>query len=156
MPTWLYFARASNMAMHDLTKSKKPPPNLRCLLGLNLKFIPRQCFTTSDITEAKTRFKQQIFLQDYYIHNPVDPNTVHHTPYNPKLHIRTHWMPAPWKISDSTVARTDSFLNSLNKIFRKKQCSPNLSTTQLTLLKYLKSKTDFIITKADKNLTRAY
>ena len=108
MPTWLYFNRASNMAMHDLTLSKKPPPNLRCLLGLNLKFIPRRRFTTSDLTDTHTRFKQQIYLQDYYLRNPVDNDTNDQTTYNPKLHIRTHWMPAVWKVSQNTVHRTDT------------------------------------------------
>ena len=138
--------------MHDLTISKKPPPNLRCLLGLNLKFIPRRRFTTSDLSETHTRFKQQIYLQDYYLHNPIDPNNTDQTPYNPKLHVRTHWMPAVWKVSPTTAQRTDSFLLSLENLFKKKQCTPNLSTTQLHLLKKLRSKTDFIITKADKNL----
>ena len=138
--------------MHDLTISKKPPPNLRCLLGLNLKFIPRRRFTTSDLSETQNRFKQQIYLQDYYLHNPVDRDNDDQTQYNPKLHIRTHWMPAVWKVSQTTVHRTDAFLHSLKQLFKKKQCTPNLSSTQLLLLKKLRSKTDFIITKADKNL----
>ena len=91
MPTWLYFSRASNMAMHDLTIHKKPPLNLRCLLGLNLKFIPCRRFTTADLTETVSRFKQQVYLQDYYINNPVDQTADNTSSFNPKLHIQTHW-----------------------------------------------------------------
>jgi hypothetical protein len=40
MPTWLYHIRPTRMAFHDLTTRMKPPKNLRCLLGLNLKFVP--------------------------------------------------------------------------------------------------------------------
>ena len=52
MPTWLYFSRSSNMAMHDLTTFRKPPSNIKSLLGLNLKFIPRPKFTTHDLDDT--------------------------------------------------------------------------------------------------------
>ena len=153
MPTWLYFSRASNMAMHNLTTFRKPPSNLKCLLGLNLKFIPRRKFTTYDLTETTNRFRQQVYLQDYYLTNPpdtLDSNT--NESRNRKLHIPTHWVPSVWKVSDSVVYHTDNFLQSLGKLFYKRQCTPNLSTSQLHLLKFLRKKNQFVILKADKNL----
>ena len=152
MPTWLYFSRSSNMALHDLTTENKPPPNLKLLLGLNLKFIPRRKFTTTDLEDTKKRFQQQVFLQDYYINNPTDPTTEETPTFNPKLHIPTHWIPSPWKITPSVVTKTDNFLQEVSSLFRHKLCTPNLSVSQLHLLKYLRKKQDFVITKADKNL----
>ena len=75
------------MELHDLTTENKPHPNLKLLLGLNLKFIPRRKFTTTDLEDTKKRFQQQVFLQDYYINNPTDPTTEETPTFNPKLHI---------------------------------------------------------------------
>ena len=141
------------MAMHNLTTFCKPPPNLKCLLGLNLKFIPRPRFTTTDLDETKQRFCQQVYLQDYYLNNPRDTREDKDTSsHNPKLHIPTHWIPAIWKLSEKTVLKTNDFLSCVDRLFQQRQCSPNLSTSQLNLLKLLSKKDKFIITKADKNL----
>ena len=114
MPTWQYFTRASNMAIHDLTTSRKPPPNLKCLLGLILKFIPRRRFTTYDLDETFHRFRQQVFIQDYYLNNPNDDNLDEtRKAHNPKLHIPTHWEPAvslPLKITYTAGIPTKSYL----------------------------------------------
>ena len=150
MPTWLYFSRSSNMAMHDLTSFRKPPPNLKCLLGLNLKFIPRRRFTTYDLDETSQRFRQQVYLQDYYLQNPPETDDNHNNElHNSKLHIPTHWIPSVWKVSDSVVYKTDYFLHHLKKLFYKRQCTPNLSLSQLYLLKLLRRKDKFAIVKAD-------
>ena len=61
-------------------------------------------------------------------------------------------MPPHWKISKDIVTGTTKFGSALEQIFTKKQCSPNLSTTQLRLLRELKTKNRFVIVKADKNL----
>ena len=153
MPTWLYFSRAQNMAMHDLTKIRKPPSNLKCLLGLNLKFIPRRRFTTTNLDETKQRFRQQVYIQDYYINNPFESTKDDDTSVNnPKLHIPTHWIPTAWKINDQTVSRTNEFFYHIDKIFKHRYCTPNLSSSQLHLLKFLRNKDKFIIAKSDKNL----
>ena len=152
MTTWLYFSRSSNMALHDLTTKQKSPSNLKMLLGLNLKFIPRRRFTTTDLTETVKRFKQQVYKQDYYLNNPLDSNNENTHIFNPKLHVQTHWLPSPWKISSSVITHTENFLNEVGTLFHRKQCTPNLSFSQLHLLKFLRKKQDFIIVKADKNL----
>ena len=152
MPTWLYFSRPTNMAMHDLTTFRKPPPNLKCLLGLNLKFIPRRRFTTDNLDNSFQRFRQQVYIQDFYRNNPTDPRDEEPSTYNPKLHIPTHWLPSIWKVSDTTVNRTNEFLYYTEKLFFKKQCTSNLSTSQLNILKQLRKKEHFVIVKADKNL----
>ena len=129
------------MAMHDLTTFRKPPSNLICLLGLNLKFIPRRRFTTCDLDETLQIFRQQVYLQDYYLNNPND-NDIDETrnTHNPKLHIPTHWVPAVCKIIKDTVFHTNNFTNSVQKLFFRQQCTPNLSLSQLTLLKFLRQK----------------
>ena len=92
MPTWLYFSRSNNMALHDLTSYLQPPANLRCLLGMNLKFIPRKKYTTEDMTEHFDRFRQKVFIKDYYSHFPPDMQNSEkeQLTYHPKLHIQTH------------------------------------------------------------------
>ena len=142
MPTWLYFSRSSNMAMHDLTKFKKPPSNIKCLLGLNLKFIPRWTFTTNDLSNTFRRFRQQVYIQDFYQNNPIDDRDTDPSSFNKKLHIPTHWIPSIWKISDSTINRTNEFLYYVERTFTKKRCTPNLSTSQLHILKKLQTKTN--------------
>lgn len=80
MPTWLYISRASNMTMYDLTSYAKPPANVRALLGLNLKFIPRKTYTTFDMNESIQRFTQSVYIQGFYINNPQpeESNTNNH------------------------------------------------------------------------------
>ena len=153
MPTWLYFSCSANMAMHDLTSFRKPPSNLKCLLGLNSKFIPRSKFTTFNLDETSHWFRQQVFLQDYYLQNPPEgSNSDERESYKKKLHIPTHWVPSVWKVSDSVVYKTDYFLHNLKKLFHQRQCTSNLSSSQIHLLKLLKRKDKFMIVKADKNL----
>ena len=67
-------------------------------------------------------------------------------------HIPTHWIPSPWKVTPSVVTKTDNFLQEVSSLFRQKLCTPNLSVSQLHLLKYLRKKQDFVIAKADKKL----
>ena len=155
MPTWLYFARASNMAMHDLTSYITPPANVRALLGLNLKFIPRSRNTPFDMTDSIKRFQQSIFIKDFYKNNPPSEaslQTLTDDNYNPKLHIPTHWTPPPWKLSKHVVKQTDQFTTAIKRIFFKRKATSNLSTTQLHILKKLMRKQDFVIARADKNL----
>ncbi len=131
---------------------RKPPSNIKSLLGLNLKFIPRPKFTTHDLDDTITRFRQQVYIQDFYQNNPVDNRNEELPLHIPKLHIPTHWIPSIWKISESTIARTNEFLHYTKKLFFKKRCTPNLSSSQLHILNQLRKKEHFVITKADKNL----
>ena len=140
--------------MHDLTTKKKPPNNLRALLGLNLKFIPRQRFTTNDTLESTNRLRKSVYIQDYYLTNPPAESYLptDARDFDPKLHIPTHWRPPDWMVSKLTMERTNQFASKIDKLFTKRNSSPNLSTSQLVLLKQLRQKNEFLIAKADKNL----
>ena len=152
MPCWLYFSRATNMAMHDLTSFIRPPSNLKCLLGLNLKYIPRQKITPNDLLDTHNRFSKTVYTQDYYNNNPQPTEMCSNNTYNPKLHIPSHWTPPDWMVSKLTVERTNIFNTCLSNIFKRKVTSPNLSTQQLLILRKLRAKKEFVIVKADKNL----
>ena len=152
MPAWIYFSKATNMAMHDLTSYIKPPSNLKSLLGLNLKFIPKKKYSTYDLTESIQRFTQQIYIRDYYLRNPPVSGPDDSEPFNKKLHIPTHWMPPTWQIAKDVVDKTEKFTSSLQQLFRKRRSYSNLSVSQQNLLQKLMSKKDFVIAKADKNL----
>ena len=139
--------------MHNLTTFRKSPSNIKCLLGLNLKFIPRWRFTTNDLDNTFKRFRQQVYIQDFYQNNPINDCDDNPSSFSLKLHIPTHWIPSIWKVSNSVVNRTNKFFyHIVERLFTKKQCTPNLSTSQLHILKQLWRKDQFIITKADKNL----
>ena len=66
---------------------RKPPSNIKSLLGLNLKFIPRPKFTTHDLDDTITQFRQQVYIQDFYQNNPVDNRNEELPLHIPKLHI---------------------------------------------------------------------
>ena len=144
------------MAMHDLTSFLKPPANLRSLLGLNLKFIPRKTYTPSDMSDSITRFKQSVYIRDFYRNNPTSTfhtnDNENDNMKNSKLYIPTHWQPPTWKITKSVVQHTECFTNAIDRLFKPKRSSPNLSKSQIFLLKKLMKKSDFVIAKADKNL----
>ena len=148
MNKWYYFERPTNLALHYLTSTLHAPKNLRCLLGLNLKFIPRQRFTTSDLSETCSRFRQDAFIKAFFRDKPAPPKV----DYNPKMHLRTQWIPQTYQIDDLTVQRTSAFIWKLKSHFPKKRSSPNLLPHQRALLSTLRRADKFVIAKCDKNL----
>ena len=123
MPSWLYFSKPINQAMHDFTSYDNPPSYLKNLFGLNLKFIPRTKYTPHDLDDSIKHFRQNAYIHDYYLHFP--PEMQEDQPLkNKKLHIPTHWMPPHSKISKDIVAGTTKFGSALERIFTKKTMLP--------------------------------
>ena len=97
-PTWYYFSRPSNLAFHDFTKTHKPEKNLRSLLGIGLKFIPTPSLTISWSRLRKTSYNQlfrSIHLRFHFAGKPPSKGT---TSCDPKLYVRSKWMPPHWTI----------------------------------------------------------
>lgn len=69
MSTWNYFHRPARLAFHDLTTQIRPPPNLRSLLGLGLKFIPNPRKNTPWSAFLKTtlpKMRRSIHLKTFF------------------------------------------------------------------------------------------
>ena len=89
MPSWYYFSRPANLAFHDITTINKPPPNLRSLLGLGLKFCPTPKFTPSTALTSMLRFKHDFFCKVFYSGKKLD-----NTDYDHMMYISSPWTPS--------------------------------------------------------------
>ena len=132
MPTWYYFSRPSNLALHDFTKQHKPEKNLRSLLGLGLKFIPTPSLTNS-WSRLRTSSYDRVFCSVHLcFHFAGKPPNEVTTSYDPKLmsdpngHLHIGRFPP----SHSRNVSSDSPLLSTNysKLVKAKQiyCHTNI------------------------------
>jgi hypothetical protein len=147
MPCWYYFSRPSNLAFHDLTTSIPPPKNLRCLLGLGLKFCPTPSFSTASTVTSLDRFKRDLLCKTYFAGKPLKNED-----YDPKLHISSNWIPQDWMIPHAIHRRFRNFASSLQSIFHKTRCPSNLLWYQRRALACLQSNPELMIVHCDKNL----
>jgi len=148
MPTWLYFARPTNLACHDLTTKITPPANLRSLLGLGLKFCPRSHSTTCQVRGTAYRLQRDTFLKHYFGDRPIDDDD----DFNPAIHIRSHWVPYDVKLNRTFVDRIQNFCTNLVSMFGYRPSSSNIPRPQRLLIRQLCLSDTFAICKADKNL----
>jgi len=173
MPSTLYFNRPTTNAYHDLTSYIKPPMNLRALLGLNTKFIPkpRQNTAWEQIeNETLPRFERAMRLKAFfaYKHNGTDLvktwNDLDNEGkavikpdehFNPKLHVPSDWEPPPeCPFPPPLERRLHRFKEELRKCIRPRRhkTSTNLWKHQRRALYQLKHHPDLVMIKADKNL----
>eukprot|EP00957_Ditylum_brightwellii_P108726 8294281-Ditylum_brightwellii.AAC.1 len=80
MPARYYFDRPCNLTFHDMTNIMKPPPNLRSLLRLELKFCPDPWFTTYQTSKILPQFDRDLRLKTYFAGK--DKND-----YNSKMYV---------------------------------------------------------------------
>ena len=165
-----YFNRPTHMAFHDLTTTKKPPLNLRSLLGLNLKFIPTPRYNTPwSYYENHTlpKFNRAMRLKAFfaYRHTGTDliddvshPATIPPAPntrdnYNARMHVPSHWEPPEKaKFPIQIQRRLDKFAAALKSTVRLQRSRSNLLPHQRRALAHLRSQEDFLIIQCDKNL----
>jgi len=157
MPLFDYWNRPTNRAFHNLTSFLPPPPNLRSLLGLGLGFIPTPFRPTSlktlleDDNGGFLHLERSLRLKFFFTavaQNDPDPAPN----WNPKLHVRSDWMPPDKFFPDLMLRRLRNFTVKMAQLFRRKKSVPNLSRVHRNALEYLKSQSDFIIATCDKNL----
>lgn len=159
MPSWYYFARPTKYAFHNLTTRLQPPKNLRSLLGLGLKFIPTPSYTKNWSTMRDTslsRLDRSLRLQAYFASSVAnaddDASDSDDDEYNPKMYIRSSWMPPPWTFPPQLPHRLERFDASMNQLFKKKKGKPNLLPHQRRALTFLQTTDDFVVAHCDKNL----
>jgi hypothetical protein len=158
MPTWFYFARPSNMAFHDLTTIRKPPSNLRSLLGLGLKFIPtpRYSHSPSYLSEDKDstlpQFERDLKLRCYFASGDNQPTDSSDNPdYNPRMYIKTKWNPPPWAVPPIVDDRHTAFARRIRSLFSRRSGRSNLIRHQRETLQWLRDQDDFVVISCDKN-----
>ena len=149
-----YWNRPTNLAFHDLTTTITPPPNLKSLLGLGLKFIPTP-FRTNTFTKINQEgtglpaLARSLRLRCFFC-AVGEPTT--NMEFNPKLHVKSNWEPPDKYYIKLLRNRMTQFEIRLRKLFKPRKSVPNLSPTHRYTLEYLRSQQDFIIANCDKNL----
>jgi len=143
MPAWLYFSRPSHIAFHNLTHHTKVPPNIKCFLGLGLKFCLRTEGHRGQRAIDAQRFRKDFFTKIYFAHMQDEP---------PALFLRSKWEPPPEQIPADARMATTNFLSSLHDKFRSRKVGLNLTRHQQAAYKFLRQHRDILVIKTDKNL----
>jgi len=155
MSPWAYFNRPTNMAFHDLTTKIKPPKNIRSLLGLSLKFIPRTRWSVPwSYFEGVSlpRFERDFRIKTY-IAGRIDEDGGDDTnPFNPRLYVRTTWKPPDYLFPNELPRRINAFKEFLKGVAVRKKCASNLLPHQRKALDYLRNQTAILVVQCDKNL----
>ena len=153
MPLWSYFERPTNMAFHDLTTTKKPPKNLRSLLGLSLKFIPNPKYNIPWTTYENVTLPR--FVHDFKIKAYIaGQQSEEDDDYNPRMYVRSNWNPPEhlFPFPRELPRRIEAFTQDLRRQVRRQRCKSNLLPHQRRALRYLRNQHDFLIIQCDKNL----
>ena len=150
MPSWHYFSRPSNVAMHDLTKHGTDiPKSLTTIIGLGLKFIPTPRTPNRNPTASFARFQKDFLTKVFFSGKPH----IADEPFNPKIHIGSEWEPKPWDIPSTIHERLAAFKMQIKHLMRKKhKRSTNLLPFQRRALSALAIRTDVLVVNCDKNL----
>ena len=149
MPLWAYFTKPSNMAYHDLTTTTRPPDNLRALLGLGQKFIPRPSHTPSwtSISKSRDRLERDLWLRAYFGDEPFNTDN-----FNKRMYLRSTWTPPDWTFPRTIYRRLQNFFNKLQPHFTKRPTASNLLKHQRIALKTIRTSATHMVINCDKNL----
>jgi hypothetical protein len=149
MPAWYYFTRPNHLAVHNFTRTKKPPPAFRTLLGLGLNFCVAQKYSTFNLRPTLTRLRNDLFRRIYH----TSPNGLPDSPdYDPKLHLKRNFQPDETHINDKVINRLNQFSSEMKKKFRKKKGRTNLTRCQQECIETLRKSETLCVLKSDKNL----
>ena len=126
--------RPTNKAFHDLTTEISPPPNLRSLLGLGLKFIPTPYNTTSFNSLYKPSYgiahiERSLRLHCFFLHTGKPPDD---TEFNEKLHVPSDWNPPDRLFPTLIQNRLKNFTIKLYQLFKRKKNNSKFSKTPTT------------------------
>ena len=147
------------MSFHDFTTRLQPPiRNLRALLGLGLKFIPTPRYSTSpgelskDDTSTVPQFRRDVQLACWFGRTERDPANDEDDAYNPRMYIKSKWLPPHWAVPRPVSRRLDNFTSAIQTLYVKRRGRTNLLPYQKRALAWLATQDDFIIATCDKNL----
>eukprot|EP00956_Cyclotella_meneghiniana_P031768 scaffold84611_cov48-Cyclotella_meneghiniana.AAC.1 len=141
------------MAFHDLTPEKSAPPNCKQLFGLGSKFIPTPSKQTGrqDLEKAFTRFDRDFRLRVHFAGDDSD-SSFEEAPHKSKLYVKSKWTP-PDRLTPSWVlTRVNRFFRELEKLFKRKTATSNLTQIQQQFLDLLPSDPTYLFPETDKGL----
>jgi len=150
MPSWHYFSRPSDVAMHDLTNPTIPIPKfLTTIIGLDLKFIPSPRFPSRSPTASFARFQKDLLTKVFFADQPKPPTD---EPYNPKMHVGSDWEPKLWDIPNTIHERLAIFKSQMRNLMRKRRPRiNNLFPFQKRAISTLALCNDVLVVNSDKN-----
>ena len=136
-----------HLTSHSTTSQKDTnPKNLRSLLGLGLKFIPTPSLTNSWSRLRKSSYDRlfcSIHLRVHFTGKPPSKGT---TSYDPKLYVRSIWMPPHWTIPPVALEEHQShFSVALTKLFKTHKRKTKLLPHQQRALRMLQQQQTFLI-----------
>ena len=143
-PSWFYFDKPMNSTFHDLTTTIAPPRNLQTLLGLGLKFIPNQKYSTSNISKSIHRLQDDMKLKFFFAGEKDDEKE-----FDPKMYINSDWRPSQHVVPCNVYHRIQNFKFSTRIIFKKKKSRSNLLWHQKLALTALQKQNTFVIVSCD-------
>jgi hypothetical protein len=147
------------MSFHDFTTRLQPPiRNLRALLGLGLKFIPTPRYSTQagelskDDTSTLPQFNRDVQLACWFGRTDDDLADQDDEEYNPRMYVKSKWMPPPWAVPRLVSTRFANFQSDVKTLFVKRRGRTNLLPYQKRALNWLATQDEFVIVTCDKNL----
>ena len=139
------------MAFHDLTPNKSAPQASKALLGLGYKFICTPKFTNGSIAASYSRFERDVHLRVFFAcGSELDPDPI--ALDKSKLYVKSDWSPEFGDIPFWVDQRLSKFYVRLQRLFKKKQSTPNLLPFQARLFESLAERRDLLFPNADKGL----
>ena len=145
----------ANPTDHNLCSNFTPPPNIRDLLRLGLKFcILHRKLHSSTLSTSMERFRRDIRLRFFFDSNHEGNSSDMESPHKKKLYIKSDWQP-PYTLKP-VEQRLTSFEKEISYFRHKLRTTippaTNLTAPQEYALKFLKNHKDLIVLMADKNL----
>jgi hypothetical protein len=163
MPADTFFRlnREYKTSFHNLCTTMDPPPQIKELLWLGLKFNLEKALPKPAITTAIARLRRDIRIK---FHIDADGNNVvidkhgkRHTlktpGFDPKLYIKSQTYD-PEEASPAIEAAINAFEHKLTTLTKANRCTKqhNLPASARLLLRNMKNNTNFIVLNTDKNL----
>ena len=141
------------MAFHDLTPDKSAPPNCKQLFGLGSKFIPTPSKTTGkqDLEKAFTRFDRDFRLRVHFAGEDSD-SSFEEAPHKSKLYVKSKWTPSDRQTPSWVLTRVNRFFRELEKLFKRRDATSNLTQIQQQFLDLLPSDPTYLFPETDKGL----
>ena len=150
MPSWYYFSRPSNLALHDMTLPTTTLPKcLTSVIGLGLKFCPVPTILDRRPNKTIARFRKDFLTKVYFSGRPLNRDEE----FIPKMHYPSDWEPKEWDIPAEILERLASFRHTiLCSLKRRRPNIPNILPYQSRAITNLRERTDVLVVSCDKNL----
>ena len=146
-----YHTRPTHLAFHDLTTYIKPPPNLKSLLGLGLKFVPTPNKSNNYPhirSHSLDRLERSLHLKFFFAGRNLQESN-----YNPRIYISSGWTPPNFTWPGAQLnPRLKDLAARMKQLFRPRPGITNLLPHQSRALEQLQNNPNLLVVPTDKNL----